>query len=231
MDAENTNSEQVSDSNVDTSAQDVSNVSEETQQTSTQGKQEDTSIKTNGSEVGLQKSDKPSDVEAGESFSENLDKLVSAAINGELSEEQRQQLAEAGIDKHFDLIVSGRQAEIAKNDSEIMGVVGSKEAYGELQEWALANLDDTDIASFNHAVLKSGDIGLAKLAVEGLQARYLRANGQDPNKVIESGGTSNEGSRPYSNPQEYIRDTMDIKYKQDPEFAAKVEAKRNLSGF
>jgi hypothetical protein len=91
---------------------------------------------------------------------------------------------------------------------EIVSVVGSKEAYGELQEWAVANLSDEEIDSFNHAVLESGNIGLAKLAVEGLQARYLKANGQAPNKVIESGGTSNEVNRPYANPDEYIRETM-----------------------
>lgn len=205
---------------------------EETQQAST-GEQADTSaeMRTNGSEVGLQKKEEPESSESEETFSQGLDTLLDQALNGELTDEQRQTLEDQGLGKHFDMIVSGHKAQVAQNDAEIVGVVGSPEAYSELQEWALSNLDDAEIESFNMAVIESGNIGLAKLAVEGLQARYLRQNGQEPAKRIEAGGTANEANRPYADRNEYINETMSRKYRQDPDYAAQVEAKRNLSGF
>lgn len=232
MSDEQVNSEQSSEQNSESIEQTSSMQQEETQQAST-SEQVDTSdsLDTNGSEVGLQKKELASEVDSSEEFSKSLDELVGLALNDKLSDAQRDALEQQGLGRHFDMIVNGHKAEIAKNDAEIISVVGDKAAYGELQEWAVSNLSDDEINSFNHAVLESGDIGLAKLAVEGLQARYQRMNGQIPSKRIEAGGTANEASRPYSNRDEYIRETMSMKYRQDPEYAATVEAKRNLSGF
>jgi len=212
--------------------QSAEQISEETQQAST-GEQVDTSheIKTNGSEVGLSKKQEEESSEPSPYSSDNINGLIEAALNGELTDEQRASIDEDGLGQHFDMIVNGHKAEIAKNDAEIVGVAGGQEAYTELQEWAVSNLDDSEIDAFNRAVLETGDIGIAKLAVEGLQARYQRANGQAPNKIIEAGGTSNESNRPYNNVNDYINETMSMKYRQDPEYAAQVEAKRNLSGF
>jgi hypothetical protein len=229
--SEENNPEQSSEQVIDSSDQSASISQEGTQQAST-GEQVDasSSIDTNGSEVGLVKP-APETVDSGAEFSQGLDGLVQAALNGGLSDEQRGMLDKQGLGDHFDMIVSGHQAAIAKNDAEIVGVVGSKEAYGELQEWAISNLDDSEIESYNMAVLESGNIGLAKLAVEGLQARYHKANGQAPEKRIEAGGTANDKTRPYSNQMEYINETRSMEYRSDPEYAAQVEAKRNLSGF
>ena len=163
--------------------------------------------------------------------SESVNELVNAALNGGLSDAQKDALEKSGLGAHFDMIVEGHKAQIAANDAKIVETVGGKEAYGELQEWAVANLDDSEIEAYNHAVLKSGDINLAKLAVEGLQARYQKANGEAPQKVIESGGTVNESNRPFNSVDDYINETMSMKYRQDPEYAAQVEAKRERSGF
>ena len=229
--SEENNPEQSSEQVIDSSDQSASISQEGTQQAST-GEQVDasSSIDTNGSEVGLVKP-APETVDSGAEFSQGLDGLVQAALNGGLSDEQRVMLDKQGLGGHFDMIVSGHKAEIAQNDAEIVGVVGGKAAYGELQEWAISNLDDSEIESYNMAVLESGNIGLAKLAVEGLQARYHKANGQAPEKRIEAGGSANDKSRPYSNQMEYINETRSMEYRSNPEYAAQVEAKRNLSGF
>ncbi len=230
--SEENNSEQSSEQVNESTDQSVSSGQEGTQQAST-GEQVEASnsIETNGSEVGLVKPAASEEVDSGEAFSQGLDALVHEALNGNLSDEQREMLEKQGLGGHFDMIVNGHKAEIAKNDAEIVSVVGGKEAYGELQEWALANLNDSEIESFNMAVVESGNIGLAKLAVEGLQARYLKVNGQAPEKRIEAGGTANDATRPYSSQMEYIQETMSVEYRQNPEYAAQVEAKRNLSGF
>jgi hypothetical protein len=206
--------------------------SEETQQDST-SQQEDTShkINTSGSKLGLTEKAEEESSESSEDTSESLDSIVSQALTGELTDEQRKIIDDAGLGAHFDMIVQGHRANIEKNDAEIVGVVGGQEAYGELQEWASANLDDASFDAYNRAVIDSGDMGIAKLAVAGLQAMYLKANGSAPDKVIEAGGTSNESHRPYSNRDEYIDEAMSVKYQTDPEYAKQVEAKRNLSGF
>lgn len=233
MSDEQQNSEQSSEStSIESNEQPMDTNQVETQGSPT-AEQVDTpdSIRDNGSEVGLQKTEASEEVDSDEEFSKGLDDLVSAALNGGLSDEQRASLDKAGLGSHFDMIVQGHQAVIAKNDAEIISVVGDKAAYGELQEWALSNLNDQEIASFNMAVIESGDIGLAKLAVEGLQARYQRVNGVAPSKRIEAGGTANEAARPYSNRDEYINETRSVKYRSDPEYEKLVEARRNLSGF
>ena len=234
MSDEQVNSEQSSENietsnSIDTSA---GTNQEETQQAST-GEQADTStsIETTGSTVGLAKKAPVEEVDSSEDFSKGLDGLINAALSDTLTPEQRAALDEQGLGKHFDMIVAGHKAEVAKNDAEIVSVVGDQAAYGELQEWAVSNLSDSEIASFNLAVIESGDIGLAKLAVEGLQARYLKANGSAPSKRIEAGGTANDSTRPYSNQMEYIAEANSVKYQQDPVYASQVEAKRNLSGF
>jgi len=201
----------------------------ETQQVEHEPAADTTEIPKTTEELGITKSETQGDDQ--EDFGEEVNALVAQALAGKLSDEDRSLLDKAGIGHHFDMIVEGYKAKQAANDQEIYSVVGGKESYAELQEWALSNLNEQEINSFNNAVLKSGDIGLAKLAVEGLQARYAKVNGQAPQKVLESGSTSNEGSRPFSSVDEYINETMSVKYKTDPEYAAKVEAKRNLSGF
>lgn len=229
------NSEQSSESTEVVSEQgdqSSSQSSEETQQAPTE-QQVDTSseIKSNGSTLGLQEKPAEESSESNEDSSQNIDSIVNMALNGELTDEARKVIDDAGLGAHFDMIVNGHKAEIAKNDAEIVGVVGGQEAYGELQEWALSNLSDSEVNSFNKAVLETGDIGIAKFAVEGLQARYLKANGSAPDKVIEAGGTVNEANRPYASRDEYIDECMSMKYKSDPDYAAQVEAKRAQSGF
>ena len=228
------NSEQNSESTEvisEQSDQSTDQSSEETQQASTE-QQVDTShkINTNGSKLGLQEKSSEESSESEESYL-SVDELVNMALSGELSDEQRKVIEDAGLASHFDMIVSGYQAQIEKNDAEILSVVGGQEAYAELQEWGSNNLSDDEFNAFNRAVVDSGDMGIAKLAVAGLQAMYLKANGNAPDKVIEAGGTSNAADRPYENRDEYIDEYMSMKYKQDPDYAAQVEAKRRLSGF
>jgi len=232
MSDEQQNSEQSSEevvSEQDSQSMDQSN--EETQQAST-GEQVDTSheIKTTGSKLGLQEKSAEESSESDED-QPSIDSIVDMALKGEMTDEQRKVIDDAGLGAHFDMIVAGHQAQIEKNDAEILSVVGGQEAYSELQEWGSANLSDDDFNAFNRAVMESGDMGIAKLAVAGLQSMYLKANGSAPDKVIEAGGTSNEANRPYADRDEYIDEYMSMKYKQDPEYAAQVEAKRRLSGF
>lgn len=180
--------------------------------------------------VGLKKEAPKAAEETSKAFSDNLNSLVNKAVTGELSDEDKKSLEASGLSSHFEMIVAGVKAKQAETDNEIYSVVGGKESYTELQKWAVNTLSDAELESFNKAVLKSGDIGVAKLAVEALQARYISKHGQAPAKVLEGGGSVVQADT-FSSPMEYINETRTHKYRTDAEYAKQVEAKRFKSNF
>lgn len=159
-----------------------------------------------------------------------IDDIVNEALSGELSEETKKLIEDNGLGRHIDMLVEGHKAIQEKNNQEIYSAVGGKESYKELQEWGATALSKKEQESFNKALF-SGDMDLAKLAVEGLKARYVSKNGKAPDRVIEGGGSANTDNRPYSNVNDYLRETQTLKYKQDRDYRAQVETRRNKSGF
>lgn len=159
-----------------------------------------------------------------------IDDIVNEALSGELSEETQKLIEENGLGKHIDMLVEGHRAIQEKNNQEIFSLVGGQDSYSELQEWGRNNMDKEQQEAFN-AALFSGNMHLAKLAVQGLKAQYIAQNGQAPERVLEGGGSANESNRPFSSPMDYIKATQSLEYKQNPEVRRQVEEKRNLSGF
>lgn len=160
----------------------------------------------------------------------SIDDIVAEAMSGEISEETQKIIDENGLGKHLDMLVQGHRAIQEKNNQEIYKMVGGDKAYSELQEWGVNNLSKQEQEAFNKALF-SGNMDLAKLAVQGLNARYISAVGKSPERLIESGSTANAANRPFSNVQEYLKEARTTKYKRDPEYRKQVEQKRNASGF
>lgn len=160
----------------------------------------------------------------------SIDEIVAEAMSGEISEETQKIIEENGLKKHLDMLVQGHKAIQEKNNQEIFSTVGGDKAYAELQEWGVNNLSKDEQSAFNDALF-SGNMNLAKLAVQGLQARYVAMNGKSPERLITNGETSNSGNRPFSSVQDYLKEVRTTKYKRDPDYRKQVEAKRNLSGF
>lgn len=203
----------------------------ETQQAETQSSEQADTTQNEGTvteSMGIQESTETS--ETVEESQPTLDDIVTEALAGELSEETQKLVDQNGLGKHLDMLVQGHKAIQEKNNQEVFSVVGGEKSYGELQEWGKNNMSQEQQQAFNEALF-SGNMNLAKLAVQGLQAQYVQANGKSPDRVIEGGGTSNAENRPFSNVNEYINETRSFKYKSDPEYARQVEAKRNKSGF
>lgn len=172
----------------------------------------------------------PSEPENSEVSQPTIDDIVNEALSGELSEETQKLIEENGLGKHIDMLVAGHKAIQEKNHQEIFSTVGGEESYKELLEWGKHNLSQEERDAFNDGLF-SGNMHLAKLAVKGLQAQYVAQNGKSPDRMIEGGASANEENRPYSDRMEYIREATSIEYKRNPEFRAKVEARRNKSGF
>lgn len=160
----------------------------------------------------------------------SIDDIVNEALSGEITEETQKLIEENGLGKHIDMLVEGHKAIQDKNNQEIFSLVGGQESYSELQEWGKNNMDKEQQAAFNEALF-SGNMYLAKLAVQGLKAQYVAQNGKSPDLVLEGGGSANESNRPFSSQMDYIKATQTQEYKHNPDYRQSVEQKRNLSGF
>lgn len=218
----NTSSEEQSSTSVDQNV--------ETQQVDTQSTEqvETTQVDTQvGNSMAIESNEES---ETSSESQPSIDDIIDEALTGELSEETQKIIDDNDLGKHIDMLVAGHQAIQEKNNQDIFEVVGGKESYTELQEWGKSNMSKEQQKSFNDALF-SGDMNLAKLAVQGLQAQYVSANGKSPERVIEGGGTVNEVNGPYSDVKEYLKETSSRQYKQDLEYRAQVEARRNKSGF
>lgn len=152
-----------------------------------------------------------------------LDKEFSE--KGELSAETLKSLADKGFDKaSVDSYIAGQSAIAEKLVTDLQAVAGGKEAFTATLEWAKANLSAEDKAAYNKAI-DTGDLGVAKLALQGVVAQYAEANGTEPNLIDGGEGARTTGVEPYASNAQVIADMRTQKYKTDPAFRKQVEAR------
>lgn len=145
--------------------------------------------------------------------------------NGQLSEESYKLLAEKGISKEVvDRYIEGRKAYVQAYDNEVMNSCGGREEYTAMAAWAAENLSNEEKASFNGAV-NSRDLGLAKLAVSGLYARYKSAGAGAPQTNFIEGTTSAKAPSLYKSEKEIVQDKKDARYEKDAEYRKSVDEK------
>lgn len=148
--------------------------------------------------------------------------------NGSLSDDAYAKLAKAGIPKDLvDNYINGVQAQTSIYESAVQGYAGGEEAYEGLLKWGEANLSDDEIDAFDAAV-NSGNKGTAKVAVEGLKARMMLAQGVAPTRQLD--GKGNSSGDIYESQAQIEADMNDPRYESDPAFRAKVYAKMDRSG-
>lgn len=145
------------------------------------------------------------------------------AKNGELSDDSYDKLTKAGFPKDLvDQFIEGQKARAAQFEADIKTEVGGSEQYSGMIEWAKSNLSPAEIQAYNDAVT-SGSPDKAKLAAMGLNAKYSKAVGKEPDRMLGGGkaGTSDV----FESSQQVTEAMRDPKYKSDPAFRAKVQAK------
>lgn len=146
------------------------------------------------------------------------------AAKGELSAESLAALDKAGIKKPMvDAYIAGQQAianEVRNTAFKITG--GTEESYRAMTEWMKTNVPAEEIAGFNKLV--SGNKNDVSMAVSGMYARYVAANGSNPTHE-QGGNIPKTGTVGYNSLQEMSRDMKDPRYSTDPAYRAKVEAK------
>lgn len=183
---------------------------------------EDTDPDTKDDEDGQEEKTVEEQVEdAGLNFDELSAKFYE---NGELEDSDYEALEKAGIprayvDRFIELEAQAAQAQ----RTTILAEVGGEEGYADLSEWAKGVLTEKELAVYNKAV-SSPDFVEVQTAVRGLYARYQNETGIEPARVINGKGGNDRGSV-YESHAEMMRDMSDPRYRTDPAFRAKVEAK------
>lgn len=149
------------------------------------------------------------------------------AQKGELSTESYDKLAKAGYDKALvDQFIEGQRARANQFQSDIMSEVGGTEKYTEIVTWAKASLSPAEIEAYNEAV-SSGQPEKAKLAAMGLNAKFTKANGSDPQRLI--GGQTTGSADVFESMAQVTAAMKDARYKEDPAYRAKIQAKLGRS--
>lgn len=153
----------------------------------------------------------------------DFDALQQEYNQGGLSEDAYAKLADAGFPKNLvESWIQGQEALASDYQSSVHNLVGGAESYGEMTQWASENLTETEIAAYDRAV-DSGDIGMVKLAVEGLRSKYQANEGTDPSLI--DGQSSNSSGGTYSSWSEVTTAMRDPRYKSDPAYRQSVTTK------
>ena len=144
---------------------------------------------------------------------------------GELPEEQYEKLEKAGIPRAMaDQFIEGQKAVVKLQQMEVFAEVGGEATYRQMTAWAADNWDAKQIAAFNNAT-GSRDMAEVMQAVRGLKAAYASKNAVEPSRQLKGGSRSNKVVSVYTSLADMKKDMADPRYKSDPVFRQKVEAK------
>jgi len=146
--------------------------------------------------------------------------------DGQLSEETYNALEKVGLPRDLvDSYAAGQQALLASEEGQIKGVAQGN--YDAMAEWANENLPKEEIDAFDEAVT-GGTISQAKLAVQGLYARYQNAVGAKPK--LTQGAVNGVSTMPFKSMQELARAQSDPRYKSgDKAYHEEIDRRLSVS--
>ena len=156
---------------------------------------------------------------------------------GGLSDESYTELAENGFSRELvDTYIAGVKAQQAtgqelgdKAQEEIFSVAGGEAKYNDLIAWAENKLDAAEKEAYNK-VVATGDVGMIKLAVQGLVSRYESVYGREP-RLIKGGGRAATEDRGFKSEFDMKAAMSDSRYGKDPSYTREVEQKVINSDF
>ena len=146
--------------------------------------------------------------------------------DGQLSEETYNTLEKAGLPR--DLVNSyaaGQQALQQSEEGQIKSVAQGH--YEAMAEWANESLPQEEVEAFDEAVT-GGTVSQAKLAVQGLYARYQNEVGAKPK--LTQGAVSGASTMPFRSMQELARAQSDPRYKSgDKAYHEEIDRRLQVS--
>jgi len=142
---------------------------------------------------------------------------------GKLSEDTYADLETKGFPKQVvDDYIAGQ---VARNDAQtkaLSEIVGGEENLPLVMEWAAENLTPEEITAYNTAA--SGSQAQAKLALQGVHARYVEAEGSTPN-LVKGQNTNNASSDVFKSSHAMTKAMEDPRYWKDPDYRQEVTDK------
>ncbi len=146
--------------------------------------------------------------------------------DGQLSEETYNVLEKAGLPRDLvDSYAAGQQALLQSEEGQIKSVAQGN--YDAMAEWANENLPQEEIDAFDE-VVTGGSISQAKLAVQGLYARYQNEVGAKPK--LTQGAVSGVSTMPFKSMQELARAQSDPRYKSgDKAYHEEIDRRLSVS--
>jgi hypothetical protein len=144
--------------------------------------------------------------------------------NGELSEDTLKDLEKAKIPSSMvDAYIAGQKAIAEAQVAQIYNLTGGEDGYKDMATWMRQTLAPGEIEAFDASLDQSVDI--AKIAIQGMYARYTADNGAEP-KLI-GGTTTGSASASFQSRQELTAAMKDPRYAKDP--AYQEDVKRRLA--
>ena len=146
--------------------------------------------------------------------------------DGQLSEETYNALEKAGLPRDLvDSYAAGQQALLQSEEGQIKSVAQGN--YDAMAEWANENLPQEEIDAFD-GVVTGGSISQAKLAVQGLYARYQNEVGAKPK--LTQGAVAGTSTMPFKSMQELARAQSDPRYKSgDKAYHEEIDRRLSVS--
>ena len=162
-----------------------------------------------------------------------LDTLWEEANSDNYSDETLEELSKMDAADIADMHLRYRQKveenipEITEQQvTELKGVVGGEERYGDMLQWAKDTLNPQEIQMFD-TVMERGDPLAAFFAVRSLAYRYEDALGRD-GEMITGTAPRGDGSK-FESQAEVVEAMSDPRYDRDPAFRQKIMKKLERS--
>ena len=109
--------------------------------------------------------------------------------------------------------------------------VGGEKAYEAMTEWAVSSLGDAEIAAYNEAV-ESSNADISRMAIRGLHARFMAAEGDNTPKQLVQGSVTTSGVGTFASTAQVTQAMNDPRYERDPAYRQEVIQKlKNSASF
>ena len=110
--------------------------------------------------------------------------------------------------------------------TELQGIAGGKESYGNMMSWAKENLSNKEIEMYD-SVMDRGDPNAAYFAVQALNAKYVDGVGKDA-QLITGKAPRTVGDK-FDSQAELIKAMEDDRYADDPAYRQAILEKLDRS--
>jgi hypothetical protein len=164
--------------------------------------------------------------ESGDLSADSIKKATEMLHSGAYSKETIETLVNDYLDlgkKAVGLSKEKTQAELTAFGNQIKESVGGAESFNKMLEWAKGSLSSSEQDAYNNMVNRGGDE--ARLAVEALNARYVKANNivQKP-KLLTSIATQKQDGG-FRSREDIQKALSDPRFERDPKYRALVMEK------